>query len=37
MELSARSRDPKELNAYQRLCVRQAKATEADIRALLRI
>jgi len=35
MELTARSRDVKELTEYHRLCVRQAKNSEADIRCWL--
>lgn len=37
MELTARSRDLKELTEYHRMCIRQAKSSEADIRELLNI
>ncbi len=37
MELDARSRDVKELTEYQRLCIRQARDSEADVRMWLSI
>lgn len=37
MELTARSRDVKELTEYHRLCIRQARDSEADIRTWLPI
>ena len=37
MELDVRSRDVKELTEYQRLCIRQARDSEADVRTWLSI
>lgn len=37
MEIFARSRDQKELTEYHRLCIRQARDSEADVRRLMGI